>query len=262
MPSRKFREPGPILYGRYACTHGEWLELTGEAVPEAAYAEGYLPYARLSKANQHLFYMGRSLRVDLARYRMDKKRRYDHRRWQEFGLRRLHLDKTGFLARYGDRAATEARSWMQARFGVPYLDGAEFRHVLEKPFLQDVLVWEWNEALMAFGLIVKGTWGAHYWFAFYAPETNGTTPPGHGYMGDFLQWAAEAGLPYAYLGTSYGLKSRYKSRGLAGIEFWDGTDWIQDRDHLAGLLQEDDAGLGNGEPVQSSATEVPHNSLV
>ncbi|MEX0332086.1 MAG: hypothetical protein AB3N64_11740 [Puniceicoccaceae bacterium] len=262
MPSRKFREAGPILYGRYTCSHGEWLEFSDASIPEAAYEQGFLPYARLCGSDRHRFYMGRSLRVDMVRYSMEKKRRYDHRRWQAFGLKRLHLDKTEFLAHYGDEVADRAQEWMQSRFGFPYLDAVEFRNVLEKPFLQDVLVWNKADELVAFALILKGSWGAHYWFAFYAHEAGESNPPGHGYMGDFLDWIAEASLPYAYLGTSYGLKSRYKSRGLAGIEYWNGDAWISDRDRLAVLLEEDDADSSEPKLAQSGTSEVPHNSLV
>lgn len=262
MPSRKFRKPGPILYGRYACSHGEWLELDGGTVPGDAYADGFLPYARLADGGRHLFYMGRSLRIDMARYAMEKKRRYSHRQWQKSGLVREHLDKATFLERYGDRAASLAGGWMKSRFGTPYLDTAEFRHVMEKPFLEDVLTWSQSGSLAAFALIVRGSWGAHYWFAFYRQDEAGTHPPGHGYMGDFLDWVRELGLPYAYLGTSYGLKSRYKSRGLLGLEFWDGRSWINDRELLGQNLHEDDTPSRQPEAAGSGAPEIAHDSLV
>ena len=73
MPSRKIREPGPILYGRYHCEYGNWMEITAGEDPGHAYQTGFLPYSRESAGDWHRFYMGRSLRVNLDCYQMDKK---------------------------------------------------------------------------------------------------------------------------------------------------------------------------------------------
>jgi hypothetical protein len=130
---------------------------------------------------------------------------------------------------------------MAARFGEPYLEPRRFEYILERPFLKQVLTWSGDAGLEAFAFLVTGGWGAHYWFSFYRNGETDGSPPGHGYLVDFLDWAREEQLPFAYLGTSYGQKSRYKSRGMDGIEFWDGNGWSGDRAALARLRELDNA---------------------
>jgi leucyl-tRNA---protein transferase len=244
MPIRRFTAAAPLLYGRTAPGAWPWLELTVPFELAAAYGAGHLPYSGDPAEPRHLFYHARSLRVDLAALRLDKKRRHDQRGWSGHGLRREHGGKAAFLARHGDAAQRLAFEWMASRFGMPYMSAQRLEYVLAKPFLQDVLAWYRESTLAAFALIVRGEGAAHYWFAFYehypapaAPES--ASAPGHGYLVDFLEWAAESGHSHAYLGTGYGLKSRYKSRGISGVEFHDGSGWCADKAALARLQEQD-----------------------
>lgn len=235
MPSRKFRSEGPILYGKYQFGYCEWAEWDASGTVDELgelYGSGYLPYSADPADLTHRFYMARSLRVHPAHAGLDKRRRYDHRAWQAFGLSREHLSKQAFLDRHGAEAPSLAAGWMENRFGSAFLSPERYAYILDKPYLQDVLVWRSGDFLSAFALIVRGSWGAHYWYVFYANGTGQPHAPGHGYLVDFIQWAAGENLPAAYLGTAYGEKSRYKARGISGIEFWDGSCWNADRAEL------------------------------
>jgi len=243
MPSRKFRAEGPILYQQYLFGYCEWAEASQddwESELGEIYSGGYLPYSAEPDGTNHLFYMARSLRVPLDRLALDKKRRYDHRRWEEFGLERHHWTKFEFLEQYGPVTGQLAREWMEARFGEAFLSGERYLYILSKPFLRDILSWTWNGELVAFALIVRGVWGAHYWYVFYKNDPEAQLPPGHGYLIDFLYWARAERLPHAYLGTTYGIKSRYKARGIDGMEYWTGNEWSRDRVRLDELRQRDD----------------------
>jgi hypothetical protein len=262
MPSRKFRSQGPILYNRYLTGHGEWLEQSAGEDPGDAYGEGFLPYSSGTGNGHHLFYMARSLRVDLSRLSMDKKRRYNHRQWMAYGLTRQVMTREAFIATHGHKALEWARDWMATRFGEPYMDDERLSTLLQNPFMRDVLVWSREGKVLAFALIVRGQWGAHYWFSFYHNSRSSDLPPGHGYMGDFLDWARLEGLPHAYLGTAYGEKSRYKSRGINGIEFWDGHRWKADRMELSQLRAMDDAGEDGESCAGSGTAQAPDYSLV
>lgn len=248
MPARKFRSEGPILYDRYQFGYCEWAELDEAGETEGLggfYGDGYLPYSANPQDPRHLFYMARSLRVPLDRLAMDKKRRYNHREWENHGLQRKLFSKSEFVEQFGDRTADLAQSWMKARFGKAYLGTERYAHIFAKPFLKDVLTWTKNGQLVAFALIVRGGWGAHYWYVFYQNGEAGILPPGHGYLADFLLWARGERLPYAYLGTTYGNGSRYKSRGINAVEFWDGSGWNSDRTELGRLRQADDTPACN-----------------
>jgi hypothetical protein len=240
MPSRKFIGKGPRLYGKFLTDEAHWAELSSESDLGEIYGGGYLPYSGDTDDPRDLFYMARSLRVKMPLFFVKKSRRYDHRRWKAFALRRELIPKEAFLDRFGDQVTELAYRWMEPRFGDASLARDRFTYILEKPFLRDVLTWWQGPELSAFALLVHGAWGAHYWYVFYKNGGDQEAAPGHGYLVDFLDWAKESSLPFAYLGTTYGGKSRYKSRGLDGIEFWDGESWNSDRDQLNQLRREDD----------------------
>ena len=225
MPARIFTSEGPGLYGRFLKGPQRWAELTEESDLRETYAGGYLPYSGDTSDPRHLFYNARSLRVDLNHLSLSKSRRYDHRLWLAFGLTRRLLAREDFLEGRRAELTELAYQWMEPRFGAQSLARERFAYILGKPFLKEVLTWWDKDQLAAFALLVHGDWGAHYWYVFYRNGPGLETAPGHGYLVDFLYWAKERHLPHAYLGTTYGSRSRYKSRGIGGIRFWDGERW-------------------------------------
>jgi arginine-tRNA-protein transferase len=244
MPARKFKSEPPILYGRYRPPTGEWVQLEGDPHAdslESAYAEGFLPFSGNPSDDRHLFYRARSLRVRLEAFAMDKKRRYGRRTWLGFGQQRQEMPKSIFLDRFGPGIADLAREWMESRFEEAYLDPDRLDYILGKSFLEKILTWTLREELIAFALIVPTSHAAHYWFVFYKNADPSSLPSGEGYLIDFLHWCGERGLSHAYLGTAYGNASRYKTRGLEGVEFWDGKKWNPDRMELRRLRGEDEA---------------------
>lgn len=244
MPENRYLSEGPVDYDRYRFSYCHWLETNAEAVPEGAYEKGFLPFSGDLDDSVNRFYMARSLRVSLSELRVDKKRRYDQRKWDAFGLTRRLLSKGRFLEQEGPHARKLALEWTRQRFGEPWLNADRLAHILHKPFLRDVLVWDQGDRMAAFALIVRGGFGAHYWFVFYNPAAGKNSLPGHGYLLDFLHWADTENLSHAYLGTAYGKGSAYKSRGLAGIEFWDGNGWSRDKGRLRMLQNGDETAQG------------------
>lgn len=239
MAIHRFKSEGPVDYGQYRFGYCEWLELGRNDPLSRAYEHGFLPYSAESGDPRDRFYMARSLRIDLEQFSISKERRYDHRAWLAFSPGRRHVSKAEFMTGPGIRALEQARTWMSNRFGKAFLDPDRLRYILGKPFLQDILTWHLGKDLVAFALVVRGRWGAHYWYVFYRNGVAETSPPGHGYLVDFLEWAREESLPRAYLGTAYGSKSLYKSRGLGGVEFWDGNAWCADKGRLKRLQESD-----------------------
>lgn len=242
MPSRKFRLESSVSYSDFRFGYTNWLEIDSWEDLIDAYPHGYLPFSGDIDDPRHLFYMARSLRVSLAQFKVDKKRRYNHREWQAFGLQRQLLTKDEMVDQFGAESLLElAAIWMAPRFGRRALPLDRLSYILNKPFVNDFLVWRQGSELEAFALLVQGIWGVHYYYVFYRNGSGINAPPGHGYLLDFLHWAREAGHDRAYLGTYYGKKSQYKSRGISGVEFWDGNQWNPDKREMARLLEGDSA---------------------
>lgn len=237
---RRFQSEGPVSYEQYQFGYCQWLEREPGDALGPIYAAGYLPFSANPEGPPlDRFYMARSLRVRLPAFQIRKDRRYDHRQWEAHALTRRCCSREAFMESCSGEARSLARKWMEARFGEAYLDARRLEQILAGPPLSDVLYWKKEDRLVAFSLLVREDDLVHYWYLFYKNGGETRTPPGHGYLVDFLYWARENSLEQAYLGTAYGLKSRYKSRGISGIEFWDGNRWDNDRVRLHRLQEED-----------------------
>jgi hypothetical protein len=227
----------PILYNRYAIGPGNWVSAQPNLSLGEIYAHGFIPLSRQHPDPQQ-FFAARSLRIRPSLWQMDKKRRYEHRRWLAYGLQRKVFSKSDFVHSMGKHSMDLAQKWMRARFGVAYLDPERLQFIFSRRQTNTVIAWFRASTLTAYAIVVDGEWGAHYWFVFYA--TDDASPSGHGYLADFLSWTQEKNLPFAYLGTGYGTHSLYKSRGFNGVTFWDGETWCADKERLAGLQKEDE----------------------
>jgi hypothetical protein len=232
---RFFTREGPVDYPSYQFSYTLWADLEGDC-PSQLYRLGYLPYSGEQRDSSCLFYRARSLRLILAALAVDKKRRYDHRQWQELGLLRQEWKAATFRERQLPEAEAHALRWTAQRFQPTWLSPERLRYILEQPYLNRVLTWSDKAGPVAYALVVNHGKMAHYWFAFYDPKA---VPMAHGFLLDFLSWCRDNSITHAYLGTAYGLKSRYKSRGLSGIEFFDGDRWCPDKARLQ-VLQEAD----------------------
>ncbi len=226
---------GPADYGSYSFSYRLWLQLEEGEKTEEAYALGYLPWSADPEGRHCLFYRARSLRVPVGDLKLSKSRRYDYRQWQSHGFRRTHLSKEEFVHRFGKEEILRlARKWMKDRYTEPYLSEDRLRFLLASPLFSTVLQWDRPDHVpAAFAFIAESGNLLHYWFVFYSAQAGEASVDGNGFLSDFVLFARENEISHAYLGTSYGRKSRYKWRGIRPVEFWDGQEWSRDREELA-----------------------------
>lgn len=232
---RFFTTEGPVHYARYTFSYQHWLQLEPGEPAHPAYDLGYLPYSADPQSPHGLFYRARSLRIPLPQLQIAKKRRYDHRAWLAFSLHSRLFEKDAFLQIHSpDALCRLAQEWMAQRFDAPYLPPDRFHFLLKAPSLSHILAWfQPNGELAAFAFLVLDAPAAHYWFCFYPAPPDQPHPQGHGFLTDcLLTLQSHHPFTFAYLGTAYGMPSRYKSRGLHPVQFWDGQQWSADRSDL------------------------------
>lgn len=238
---RFFKKEYGQNYANYQFGYTCWAEMEALAEREALFSQGYLPYSADLQETRALFYLARSLRVDLAALAMDKKRRYLQRQLDQQGAV-LSVEPAGqVLAREGGALREAVAHWQGQRFAEAFMPPERLAYLLERPLVTHI-----GKALMGeetLGYLLLNVWetGAHYWFAFFEAERRAEWSPGKWLLGAFLHWAQTQGLSHAYLGTSYGAKSAYKRQGYLGWEFFDGNGWSRDEGALEALQQQDEA---------------------
>lgn len=236
---KKFFREDHIDYQNYAFGYRHYAIAESPDELESIYEQGFLPYSADVEEDRLIFYLARSLRYDLRSFQMDKKRRYSHRAIEALGVEMqveaIH-DLTG-SARNDLRDRT--RTWMEARFGTPYLEPQRLEYILRREQLSHIGVIKQKKTIIGYCLLVCFKHAVHYWFAFYNPEITEKNSLGKWMMAQTALWARSTGHHYLYVGTAYGQKSHYKSQGISGIQFFDGTSWNESKSELKAKQEND-----------------------
>jgi hypothetical protein len=219
-------------FQRYIFPYHVWGFLEeGESV-RAAYSRGFLPVAY----DMSRFYLVRSIRVVLPRYTPHGRVRYVQRKCQH--IAHELVDRDSF-------ELTSAASDMTDRYFATQQVNADYRRnrfheMLASPFTTHVLrLWE-RESGRPAGLVPlflrDGI--AHYGIPVYDPVDR-TTSIGNHMMAAALGLLADAGHDHCYLGSCYKTGDLYKTR-FAGMQFFNGYTWSEDRDELHYLVRRRD----------------------
>lgn len=232
---RFFSREYAVDYPNYRFAYGNFAELEALAELDTLYARGYLPWSAEPEEQRPLFYMARSLRVDLTQLQMTKKRRYLQRQEPMSRFKRCLHEREQLLQICDAAWVRKITGWMERRFGEAYLSCERIEAILQKPFANTLLEWCDHETPVAWALVCRSESSAHYWFCFYNPEHPEAQSLGKWLLGDFLEWATSEDLRFGYLGTGYKDRSAYKVHGIRPCAFWDGSGWIDDAARLRQL---------------------------
>ena len=212
-------------YSTYTFNYAVYcLKEKQEELPEI-YDKGFLPYSNDTELKQEVFYLARSLRVNLEEFRDSSENRRVNRKIAEIdpSIEVLPIDDFDV----GDPHFVQfCQEFADQRFSEP-LSEKRLAYILGSKSISHVFRFKvkGKEAGYVISIIEKGA--LHYWFAFFSLDY----PPyslGKWMMYSVIKWAAEQGLSHVYLGTCYGEKSLYKVRDFKGLCFFDGNDWNGD----------------------------------
>lgn len=221
-----------IDYQRYRFGYRPMLELEPGDTVEEVYERGFLPFSGDPADRRNLFYLARGIRWPLDRFALDKGRRYDFRRFDQMSPTFHVARKTEALEALPRDWAENAFRWMRERFGEVYLSPARFDHILGKTYFNHIAWASVGNTPFAYILLSIHGNSAHYWYAFFDTLRHPAYSPGKWLMARSAQWALGQGLAYLYVGTGYGPGAAYKTRGVAGAEFFDGEGWNPDLEEL------------------------------
>ncbi|MCE7002427.1 GNAT family N-acetyltransferase [Kibdelosporangium philippinense] len=205
--------------------------------PATAFSQGMLP------GNRELtrFYLTRSVRIDLGEYSESKRERYVRRQCSTL---RLDVFPKAELA--------ETDSWVKMCLG--YMnESPQWESRRARPFEPEDVTTRFDMALATHLLTLTDTSDgtpvalailyveppiAYYVMAFYDARYRNVSIGWH-LMSRAIGEMQRQGLSHVYLGTCYYEGALYKTR-FAGLEFFDGIGWSDDRDRLRFLLSQQD----------------------
>lgn len=220
-----FKSESFVDYSTYTFNYAVYcIKEKQSEIPEI-YNKGFLPYSNNTKLSLETYYLARSLRVDLDRFKDSSENRRVEKKIFEINpsfkvipISEFDMDQKEFVdfcLDYGKNRFSEGLELDRLKY---ILSAKSISHIFE-------FMVEGKIAGYVITIIENGT--LHYWFSFFDLNYYKFSLGKH-MMFNVIKWASDNNLNYVYLGTCYGEKSLYKVRDFKGLSFFDGNQWTSD----------------------------------
>jgi len=189
------------------------------------YNKGFLPYSNDVDLKYETYYLARSLRLDLERFKETSENRRVLKKIAPLnpGFKKISIDDFDIENKAFQDFCFD---FAEKRFSEP-LSRERLQYILHTKSISDIFEFSLGDKTVGYVIAIIEKDMLHYWFAFFDldyPEYS----LGKYMMFSVINWAFQNGLKHVYLGTSYGNKSLYKVRDFKGLSFFDGNHWNPD----------------------------------
>ncbi|MEM6316775.1 MAG: GNAT family N-acetyltransferase [Bacteroidota bacterium] len=202
------------------------------------YNRGFLPYTGDLRIDQDIFYLARSLRVDLNRFTDTSENRRINRKIQDLAIEINVYEKATFPID-DPKFLSFCMNYAADRFSGNAMTEERLKFVFNKETGSHILTFSSKDQTLGYVLAAIEGNTLHYWFSFFDQAYLKSHSLGKWMMWRTIHWAKERGLDYVYLGTCYGKHSLYKVRDHKGLAFFDGSIWNTDTKVLKELCKTD-----------------------
>lgn len=187
---------------------------------------GFLP-TRFSK---NIFYLCRSLRINLEKFELSSENRRILNRTEDFKFELFDLDKFD----YTNEIQKTCKDWFNKRFNKKIISAQGVKKVFREDNNNKVFVWTYNSEIVGFVPCIENDELIYYNYAFYNPDYYKLNL-GARMMLQAVIYAQEKGKEFIYLGSIYTKGSLYKTE-FRGFEFFNGMGWSFDKSELKHLI--------------------------
>lgn len=217
-------------YGTYAFGYQVHAILDEGESAQFAYENGFLPRSNEPSVRDR-FYMARSVRVPVALHEPNSENRRVLKKFDGL-LEETIMSREELM---GDAVFKHMfLSYFETRHGVGIMSPERLEGILATPLPLRGIRYSEQGVPVGYALEVAGEGFLHYWYPVFLPDRVHTSL-GMWMMLDAVRRAKNEHRGYAYLGTAYGEKGRYKMN-VGPLEFWDGKEWQNDTSALKALV--------------------------
>ncbi len=218
-------------YESYTFPYAVYAKIYPSEDATCAYQNGFLPYSSNTALKDIVFYLARSLRVDLSLFSDTSENRRVSKKIDNPPIPKL-MPIEDFDAHNQDFQKM-CRSYIDRRFPAGAMSEERLRYILQHPLTTHVVDYV-DDVQNRWGTVICSVHSGafHYWFAFFDIQLMNEFPLGKWLMWRTIHLAKTMDIPHIYLGTCYGTKSLYKARDFRGVEWFDGRGWSTDLTRL------------------------------
>jgi leucyl-tRNA---protein transferase len=225
-------------YQTYTFNYAVYALKESQAELDTIYAKGFLPYSANSSIEPEVFYMARSLRVEIADFQDSSENRRVSRLIEPLGIQLKVLPKSDFdLHSVAFRDLSS--KYIAERIGDDNMSEERWDYILSRETGSHFFVFESAERPYGYVLAAITEQSVQYWFALFDTAFMRSHSLGKYMMWAVIDWAKQNQKDYVYLGTAYKPAALYKIRDHKGLSFFDGNSWNKDIKLLKNLCETD-----------------------
>ncbi|CAH0996765.1 Aspartate/glutamate leucyltransferase [Emticicia aquatica] len=227
-----------VDYSTYTFDYAIYCLKESQSELSEIYEKGFLPYTGNLSIEGDIFYLARSLRVELDRFEDTSENRRVNRLVEPLNIQLEVIKKEDF-----DLNSTEfvslCQEYISQRIGDDNMSMERWQYILSRQTGTHLFRFSIEGKLVGFVFAVMENNMLHYWFAFFDTEYMRSHSLGKWIMWRVIRWAKENNLKYVYLGTAYKTSALYKIRDHKGLAYFDGFRWNRDIERLKLLCKAD-----------------------
>ena len=235
---KRFFSEHNVDYSTYTFSYAIYAMREGQESLTPIYEQGFLPYTGNTKLDKELFYLARSLRVNLADFADTSENRRVNRGIESLNIQVEVFEKSAFDLNQAD-FQNFCEAYIQERIGEENMNMERLAYILKSTIGTHILKFSNENGTLGYILAAINDDMLHYWFAFFDTKYLKSHSLGKWMMWRTIVWAKEAGLKHVYLGTAYKEAALYKIRDHKGLEYWNGATWSTDTKTLKELCKND-----------------------
>lgn len=191
------------------------------------YAKGFLAYTNDLTENQSIFYLARSIRVNLSEHQNRVRQNNINNK-----MRKIFPDDDITFTIKNKTQLVKDQSFIDwcldfstQRFSNP-LSLERLNYILNRNYLQEILEIKFQEKVLAYIFLPNecNTF-SHVWYSFYSLEYISINDFGKWILLKAVEWSKKQNFQYIYLGTCYSNAALYKLSLSDSTEFFNGSQW-------------------------------------
>lgn len=233
-----FYSENTVDYSTYTFNYAIYCKKESQAELTDIYEKGFLPYSGNLDIEGDIFYLARSLRVDLNRFDDTSENRRVNRLIEPLNIQVEVIEKANFDLNNAD-FLNFCENYISQRIGEDNMSMERWLYILSRELGTHIFQFTIDNKVVGYVLAAMNTELLHYWFSFFDTEYMKTYSLGKWMMWRVIRWAKDNGLQQVYLGTAYKPSALYKIRDHKGLSFFDGYSWNQDVKLLKNLCEHD-----------------------
>ncbi|WP_435357488.1 GNAT family N-acetyltransferase [Emticicia sp. SJ17W-69] len=227
-----------VDYSTYTFDYAIYCLKESQAELAEIYEKGFLPYTGNLDIEGDIFYLARSLRVDLERFEDTSENRRVNRLVEPLNIQLEVIKKEDFDLN-SPEFVNFCQEYISQRIGDDNMSMERWQYILSRTTGTHIFRFTSGEKFLGFVFVALNDEILHYWFAFFDTEYMRTHSLGKWMMWRLIRWAKDNHLKNVYLGTAYKSSALYKIRDHKGLSFFDGSGWNKDIERLKELCKTD-----------------------